>query len=238
MLGEILGSSAGETSWLLTLPRFFAEDLPLGSALRVEMGLETELMGEATVLARGDGFVVEGPALRRGADFGPLLAETRGVASPFAAAVSMFGRVERGSIVAASGRIKSSSMGMSSPCCSWMVDGTDTPEGESFGFRRMSEAGVAGIVPAPLGPMLGDLLFARMAGDCRAECGFGGGRIRPSESGSGDIESEELAYGLDIRAILGDVGDICVCACISSSSETSFGGMTEDSPDFRFCVGF
>jgi hypothetical protein len=49
------------------------------------------------------------------------------------------------------------------------------------------------MAPEILDGIFGDLLFARIAGDCLAECGFGGGRMSPSDSGSGDMDSEELA---------------------------------------------
>ena len=58
--------------------------------------------------------------------------------------------------------------------------------------------------------------------------------MRPSERGSGDMLSELEAYALDKRALAGEVGDIRVCACISSSSVTSLGGITELNPLFLF----
>jgi hypothetical protein len=62
--------------------------------------------------------------------------------------------------------------------------------------------------------------------------------MRPSHRGSGEIESDELAYGRPRRADIGDVGDILDCACISSSSVTSLGGITDERPDFRFEAAF
>jgi hypothetical protein len=95
------------------------------------------------------------------------------------------------------------------------------------------------VLPTPFGPKFGDLELASIAGDCRAECGFGGGRINPSESGSGDIESDELPYApLPNLTLAGEVGDIPLFACISNSSLTSLGGITELNPDLRFCLGF
>ena len=71
----------------------------------------------------------------------------------------------------------------------------------------MSEAGVAG---CPLAGMLGGRPLANIAGECFAESGLGGGRISPSERGSGEIESEELGYALDSLALTGDVGESLV----------------------------
>jgi hypothetical protein len=143
--------------------------LPFNSGLREETGLDALPMGDATVLATGVGLVVTGVVPDNVADFGPLLADTRGVASPFATLVSILGKWECAFEVAASGNIKSSSMGISSPCCSGIVEGTERPRGDSFGFSRISDAGVAGIASAPLAKIIGDMLFARMAGDCIAE---------------------------------------------------------------------
>ena len=95
------------------------------------------------------------------------------------------------------------------------------------------------MLPTPFGPKFGDFELASIAGDCRAEWGFGGGRISPSESGSGDIESDELPYApLPNLTLAGEVGDIPLFACISNSSLTSLGGITELNPDLRFCLGF
>jgi hypothetical protein len=114
MLGEILGSSAGETSWFPD-PRFFTEARDFRSdCLRDRSGLEIVLIGDVTVLVSGDGFAVVGvlPPILRDADLGLfLLADILGVASPFATAVSIFGKFDLGSTSAASGSSKSSSIG-------------------------------------------------------------------------------------------------------------------------------
>jgi hypothetical protein len=54
----------------------------------------------------------------------------------------------------------------------------------------MREAGVAGDGRRPVACRFGDL-FANIAGDGFADVGLGGGPIRDSERGSGDIESVE-----------------------------------------------
>lgn len=57
----------------------------------------------------------------------------------------------------------------------------------------MSDAGVAGEGRWPWACRFGDL-FAKIAGEGFAEFGLGGGPIKASESGSGDMESvDELA---------------------------------------------
>lgn len=197
ILGDILGRSAGDTILLLeTLPRFLLDRRDLISGRREEMGLMALLVGDAALLAMGVAWAVVGVEVIV-ADRGPLRTDILGVNSPFATAVSICK-----SGAAASGRIRSSSKGSSSPI-SWIVIGT---EGELLDWMRISDAGVAGVGSVPFAGIIGDLLCAIIAGDCIAECGFGGGPIRPSDNGSGDIDSDEL-YRCGIRDVKGEFGD-------------------------------
>jgi hypothetical protein len=110
MLGEILGRKAGLTSVLEEmLPRFLLV-LLLSSGRRADTGLGVAPRGDVTALASGvflavpDG-VLSGPVLD------VLRADKRGVASPFAAEVSILPRLGRPVLLAAgSGREKSSSI--------------------------------------------------------------------------------------------------------------------------------
>ena len=125
MLGEIRGRSAGDTSWFpLMHPRFLLASLPFAS-LRVAIGLETTLVtGDAAELAIGVGLAVDKAELMcNGADLGVACASMRGVMSPLLERRSPeFGCA---SGAAASGNIKSSSIGTSALWCSGIVLGTE-----------------------------------------------------------------------------------------------------------------
>lgn len=100
----------------------------------------------------------------------------------------------------------------------------------------MSEAGVAGHI-CWLSTVVCDcppLLVARIEGEAVVEPGRGGGPMRASNSGSGDIDSASepsLLNGIPRPPELGRDEPPDWCAC-SNRSLTSLGGMTEDKVPF------
>lgn len=100
----------------------------------------------------------------------------------------------------------------------------------------MSEAGVAGHIcwPSIEGCGCALLPVARIEGEAVTDPGRGGGPIRASDSGSGDIDSASEMSLLDgIKpAEVGRDEPPDWCACCSNSSLTSLGGITEDKVPF------
>jgi hypothetical protein len=155
-------------------------------------GLTIPFKGDVTALVTGVGLAVEGP--EEGTigvfipDFVPFRAPKRGVASPFALAVSMREMLGRfGSEITASGRESSSNIGTSASV-SLIGEGTViAPVTSPDGCKRINEAGVAGLCLCALAVKFGD--WPRIAGLGFADAGFGGGPMS-SLKGSGDIDSE------------------------------------------------
>jgi hypothetical protein len=145
-------------------------------------------VGEVTALVSRVGLGL--PGVLNGPSLGVFRADTRGVMSPPPIAVSRRD-MSAGptSVAAASGRARSSSIG-NSPCCSCIVEGTETWSWEFLDCNRISEAGVAGDGRWALASMFGDW-FGRRAGEGFADVGFGGGPIDGSDKGSGEMESVE-----------------------------------------------
>jgi len=85
--------------------------------------------------------------------------------------------------------------------------------------------------------MLGEPL-ASMAGDAFADDGFGGGPMIASDSGSGDIDSDdEVGCPRSERTARGEVGDWWDCEWALSKSLTSLEG-TEMPLFFLRCMAF
>lgn len=209
MLGLIFGLMAGLIRGPPILPRF---RLPLapgaGSIFRPFMDAGVAADGELT--AEMDGLELAElvrPKAERGVLFGPsfgvLRAERRGVASADTSPlVTILSGKGRGALVlAAGGRVKSSSMAVSSSCRgkSFTDCGVTSPGLRlrfDFGGRckAINDAGVAGpaFIPFADGAEVTAAIGAGCgckAGDWRAETGLGGGPMRDSESGSGDMDS-------------------------------------------------
>ena len=171
ILGEILGLNAGLTRLELTLPLFFALR-PFISIFFPEVIENAGLVGVDMASSIGLGlFDMVAPGVPSGPNLGVLRAAMRGVScSPSWKAVSSLDSDGLDSSEA-SGRARSSNMGWT------LAEASNCGEG----YMRMSEAGVAGVVPWPF--------CATKAGEFLTDPGRGGGRISDS-IGSGEMESD------------------------------------------------
>lgn len=212
MLGDIFGLSAGLTRFELTLFRFLGFRAGLSSFLPFVIE-NAGLVGVDIASSMGLGLLeVLAPGVLKEFNFGVFLAAIRGVSS----SVSWIAVVileSAGRSMDASGKVRSSSMGGAS------VEALKLGEG----CIRMRDAGVAGVAPDPF-------ICAIRAGEAARDPGLGGGPISDS-IGSGEMESVcELSRVLGASSVL---EDDCADRASCMSSETSFGGISEETLAFR-----